>query len=147
MSVVAVNEIEPRSGSEVSVVPGNSIAADGVKADTFESRSGNGTAVNGAVVHPPIVLTTSTGILIDFSQSNVFKCTLAHDPTFTFTGLSDGGFYIIHLNPNGSPRTLTWPGGLMWVGAALTALVAGNRYIVTVSYVDTVPILSSALAS
>lgn len=110
MSLIAVNELEARTGTEVSVVAGETFAVDGIRTDSFQARtSGNAVPVAGAVVHPPVVLAASGTINIDFASGNTFKTTLTGDPTFTFTNLAEGGFYVIHLNPNGSARNLTWP--------------------------------------
>lgn len=149
MSLIAVNELEARTGTEVSVIPGETFAADSLRTDSFQPRtSGNAVPVSGAVVHPPLILTSTGTINVNFALGNTFKTILSGDPTFTFSNLAEGGFYVIHLNPNGSARSLTWPGvGVLWSGAPLTSLVAGNRYMVTVSYFDSTVILTGVTAT
>jgi hypothetical protein len=149
MSRIAVNQLEATTGTEISVAPGETFAADSVRANSFQARTfGNAIPVTASVVHPPVVLTSTGTVAINFALGNTFKITLTGNPTFTFSNLTEGGFYIIHLNPNGSSRNLTWPvSGIMWSGSPLTALVAGNRYMVTVSYFDSIAILTAVIAT
>ncbi len=201
MSVIAVNEIEPRSGSEVSVVAGNSIAADTVRADTLSARTSTGiliepgitftgndivgqtlavsgfinggsvvspsvetdifTVVGGAtltgggsnftapmqvntsVVHGTTTITSADNIALDLTASrSILTLTLSHNPVFTFTGGSPTP-NLLYINPNGSSRTLSWPGGVKWSGTALTSLTSGNLYVVTISLVSGTYVLAS----
>lgn len=201
MSVIAVNEIEPLSGSEVGVAAGNSLAADTVRADILSARTSTGIIVapgitftgndivgqtlsvsgfingnsvvsasvetdtftvvgsaaivgggsnftapmqiNTSVVHGTTTVTSAANIALDLTASrSILTLTLSHNPVFTITGGSPTP-NLLYINPNGSSRTLAWPGGVKWSGTALTSLTAGNLYVVTISLVDGTYVLAS----
>lgn len=116
-----------------------------LRVDEIESRSGSTISVVDTVLHPPIVLTSSTGVTINFALNNSFSLTLSHNPTFTFSNDVSGGTYLIYLNPNGSSRTLTWPGGLVWSGVPLTSLTSGNHYLVTMVVFGSTRLMTSTV--
>jgi hypothetical protein len=200
MSIIAVNEIEPRTGNSISVPSGNNFQVDRVEANTLATRtstgllvapgvtlrandisggnlsltgainannvvsptatlnelvmpailSANGTnisssvpyVVGSTVTHTAMVLTSSNNITIDFSNRNLFILTLSHNPVFTFSN-GNSTPALIYIDPNGSNRTLTWPGGVKWSGSALTSLTAGNLYVITVARIGSTYVLAS----
>lgn len=176
---VKANTIAPRAGSEVGVLSGNTLATDALKSNTLAARTGTtvtvdpthtlvatavqstSVAVPGAllanasqvniskpvtvttsVTHTPVVVVSSTGILLDFSTGNSQTLTLGANPTFTFTGINAMSPCLLYIDPNGSARTLTWPAGVKWTGTALTALTSGNHYLVTITYTGAVYLLT-----
>jgi len=72
-------------------------------------------------------LTWTTTVNFSFQTFGGKRLTLGGNTTFAATGHLFGAYLIIRIICDGTLRTLTWPIGWRWVGAAAPANIAAGK--------------------
>lgn len=138
-------------------------AAGDIPADEEISLTFDGTNFR-IVSKPPIstanidnvvtVTSTSNATTIDFNDADpnnsVFKHTFTEDTTFTFSNPKATGFntgFTLFLTQDGTGRTPTWPGSVIWPDGTEPTLTAINKkYVLVFDTIDGGTIYYGALA-
>lgn len=108
MSVLAVNEIEPNTGTVLAVVPGNSLEADQVNTDILGAKTST-----GLVVSPGVTLRGNDASFDAISgQSLSVDTFLNADSIATVTASFELATVIGSLNSSGSGTTFSAPATL-----------------------------------
>lgn len=77
-------------------------------------------------------LTSASSVALDFTAGRMKRLTAGHAITFTTSNRAAGRAFLLAITCDGTPRTVTWPGGWKWSGTAPSALAAGSTTLVLV---------------
>lgn len=72
------------------------------------------------------ILTNAASIAADFAAAETQRVDIAQDTTVTFANLSQGRRLDLIIVCDATPRALTWPASIRWLGTAPTGLAAGK---------------------
>ena len=79
------------------------------------------------IVHLQTAITYASNVTIDFAQYASARIDLTGNITFALTGDLFGSHLWLRVKCDGTQRTLTFPGGWTFVGAAAPANIAANK--------------------
>ena len=93
--------------------------------------------------------TTGATETIDWTASNLHTCEVDDDCTFTFTAPTNSGHLTLIIEGDGTPRSLTWPATVKWVGAGEPTWVGtdGKKNIISMVWDGTDYIAAGAVAA
>lgn len=96
------------------------------------------------------VTSTSNATTIDLNDSDVFQHTFTENTTFTFSNPSPTGFnsgFKFFLTQDGTGRTPTWPGSVIWSeGVEPTLTGINKKYVLVFETIDGGTIYYGALS-
>lgn len=119
------------AGSTATSVPqetylGNITVAGTIEADGDAVLQQN-CRVDGQISTPVNAIGNSgTTKTVNWNDSNIQSLTLTANCTLTFSNPKTGGTYRLIVTQDSSPRTITWPAAVKWVGGAAPTLSAGS---------------------
>jgi len=94
----------------------------------YAVKDGAFVAVGGGVIN--IVAASGTALDLDVSLGSVQDITLTGNCTFTFLNDAPGSELLLVLRQDATgSRTVTWPGSVLWAGAASPTLTTASSSI------------------
>jgi len=72
---------------------------------------------------------------VNWNDANVQTLTLTAGCTLTFSNPKSGGVYRLIVTQDSTPRAITWPASVKWVGGAAPTLTATNAGIDMITFV------------
>lgn len=118
-------------GSETLVWQSFSSETIGTEVNTLTAGVTLNLANGGITLHKSITITPSTLLYaspaIDFAAEALRTVTLTGNITFTTSNLAAGKSVTVRIIGDGSIRTLTFPAGWKFVGAAAPTQIAANK--------------------
>lgn len=104
---------------------GNTLSVDSTVVVTTGAQTVDGKSHTGQVRIENAIATTTTAL--DMSSNEIQTISLSGNTTFTTSNRATGRTKMVKILCDGTGRTLTWPAGWIFVGAAAPTSIAANK--------------------